>query len=532
MNQSGYIPLRLGKLRFLGLSAWAALVLLQSLIWPSDENFVLSACILAGGVVGTSYALRRPLLLAAPISTCMVLGFTSYHFLLPPLAQLLEGHSVATNLERPVSVGVHTLIGLFAIVIAHLLYRQFPPLQGLRWILSERVYRPFGYFRVPTNLQLFFMGGIGLAAMAFQIFVAGAGQTDVQGAGNKAMQALYPLAYLPFCILVPVLFGKEQVVERRWLPWLAAYAGLLLLISMGRNSRGVLLVGVASIVLAYGYAVAVGLVSTRLFKSKQFWVALVVSIVLLGPVADLATAMVIVRGERSSTSAVDLVGETLDTYADPTALADYRAGSAEQDRGGWDEHYVDNLFLARLANLKFIDNSLVLASRLNGASTKYLRYLELQKVLAVFPRPVLDAFAPWVDKDLVSGSSGGDLMAYTITHNKYMLGGFRTGSLLGSAYGQFGWWYPLMLVLPLLLTYSIADAQTTGKRSVGAITPVMAPITVITLFSWVHYLTSAATGIESYSGLSTLILRGWLQSMLVYAVALWVSRLAIRIKVG
>ena len=41
--------------------------------------------------------------------------------------------------------------------------------------------------------------------------------------------------------------------------------------------------------------------------------------------------------------------------------------------------------------------------------------------------------------------------------------------------------------------------------------------------------TSAATGIESMSGLTNFILRGWIEGAFVYAIVYWISRGLLRV---
>ncbi len=191
-----------------------------------------------------------------------------------------------------------------------------------------------------------------------------------------------------------------------------------------------------------------------------------------------------------------------------------------------DEFYLDNVFLARLCNLKFPDNSISRALKLNEAGRRYIREFEWQKTLGVFPRPVLKLLGLSVDKNFTTSSSTGDVMLYAVTGSPYVLGGFRTGSIFGSGYAMFGWFYPLVFGLLAVFIFIFADAQTSRKQisnQTGRANwqPILSPMAIITFFTWFFYLTSAATGCDSMSKLAQFMLRGWLQVLLIYAVAYW-----------
>ncbi|MBV8156760.1 MAG: hypothetical protein JO278_03830 [Dyella sp.] len=212
-----------------------------------------------------------------------------------------------------------------------------------------------------------------------------------------------------------------------------------------------------------------------------------------------------------------------------------QVAGATDDNQTWDERYLENLFLARLANMKFADATLDLALRQDSTAQSDLRKLEWQRVLSVFPAPVIDALGLPVDKDLVTTSSVGDLMLFTVTGDYDALGGFRTGSIFGSGYALFGWLYTAVLAFLAFLTFVLADAQTT-RRIIRSPTggaprwiPVFSPLAVTRYYTWVFYLTSAATGIESLSGLAQFILRGWIEGAVVYAFTYWTSRIVLHV---
>jgi len=525
---------KLQHLRRRFLTVWTILVFFQMSCWLNTQNTVTAVLILVGGIVGTSMTARLSLLRGYPISTLILFGYTLSYFLLPPFATLIEWKPVTNNLIHPELIYVHALVCLFSLLGAHFLYRNSFFASSLRTFMANRVYAPLGYFRTLGNAQFMIMGGIGMLAMGYQIFVAGWAREEVLSADSKFMQALFPLVYMPYCMLVrPVLGDIPARMPVRWKLALAAYTVPLLLVSMASNSRAAVLLGISSIFITYVYGVAIRLIPSRLFRSRNLALVVIVLLLVQGPVADMATSMVIVRSERSDLAASQLLEATMSTFQNKRALEERRQLD-EVKNYDWDEYYVGNLFLARLSNLKFADANLDLALRQDASAKAILRNLEWQNVLSVIPRPLIDALGLPVDKDLVK-ASGGDLMLFSTTGDYDALRGFRTGSIFGNGYALFDWLYPFVLALAAILIFALADAQTTRLRNpdpacrAGRWVPVLNPLTAARLFAWFFFLTSAATGVESMFALSHYILRGWVETLLVYLIAYWLSSAILRL---
>lgn len=528
-------PLRFRRWRTAFLLCWSVVVAVQALIWISAANVAAALVVIAGGALGVHVMGRAARLRAYPVSTSIVLGYVTSYFLIPPVATLLEWKPLTYNLTHPILGFWHALVCLLVLLGTHKLYRKSALAMRTRLLIVNGVYRPLGFFRTPGNLQLVIMGGIGLCAMVYQVFLIGS--TGGGGALNRFMQAMYPLAYVPYCMLVRPLIGARVWVplDKRWKLALAGYTVILAGVSIGSNSRALLLIGIISLCLLAGYGAVTRTLPMHLFRMRRVVPALIVMLLLQGPVSDLATSMVIARAQRNDVSAGQILSATMETMQNKDAIRERRIADATDDNQSWDERYLDNLFLARLANMKFADATLDLALRQDSTAQEDLRKLEWQRVLSVFPAPVIDALGLPVDKDLVTTSSVGDLMLFTVTGDHEALGGFRTGSIFGSGYALFGWLYTGVLAILAFLIFMLADAQTTRRiiPSPGAgpsrWVPVFSPLAVARYYTWVFYLTSAATGMESLSGLAQFILRGWIEGAVVYAFTYWISRVILRI---
>ncbi len=522
--------IRLSTLRATGLVLWSVLVIVQWLSWSGKQDYITTFLAIAGGIIGTVCFLRQNLLAAYPISTSMMLGYVSYYFLLPPLATVLEGKPLTYNLDHPELVLFHALVSLLLLICAHTFYRNWHPLKGLRWFISRKIYQPFGFFRPPTNLHLLVMGSIGLMAMGVEVFIVGVYQGEAVGIINKLMQGLYPLAYLPYVIMVRKLIDQDSGFDRKWLLILFGYTILIAIVSLGRNSRAALYMGFASIILAYFYGMVIGFYKVNL---GRLLVTLLVVIATSGPITDLAISIVVIRGTRTDISARDLVLETIKVFQDKKTLKLYRTYAA-QIGSAWDEGYVENPFMARLSNLKYADNSINFALSMSGSTREYMREIEIQRIWANFPRPLIETLGLPVDKDFIGAGSSGDFMLYAVTGYTYVLGGYRTGSIFGNGYALFGWLYPFVFALLLLLIFPLADALT-SRTAIARMNPskcewapTLSPMAIIGFYSLFFYLTSAATGSESMSDLVSYLLRGWIQILFVYVLAYWIAYIPVK----
>ncbi len=501
--------------------AWFALVLLQAVVLPAGADALATALMVGvGGLAAFLIYLRRDLMRRHPISSMMMLGYAFYYFWAPPLATLAEFKPLTNNLQHPVLVEFNALVVFATYSLALFLYARVGVLGRLRWLLSERLCRPLGFFRDPGDETLFVMGGLALAAT---LLAARSGSV-----GAKFLAGFAPMAYLPCAVALGGLIGRDPHRARptpQRLLVLAAYLVALLGLGVALNSRGAAFMGLASMALAYLYGTRAGVIAGRLARPRNMLLGVAGLLLVSGPLTDLSTAMLVARKDRAVDSMSTLFDQTLQLYHEKTVLAAYRLAESGVRDAAWDETYVSNPFLSRLCNLKFADESLDLAIGLDDAGDAVVRQSELDKVLSNLPQPVLGALGIDAHKDVVSLSSGGDFLLFAATGSPYVLGGERTGSTFATAYACFGWLYPLALLPLALLAFTVGDALTSRMARPGAgWDPVISPMVLCTLYTYAAKLTSAATGVDNVADLLAFSLRDCFQRVLLYTVLLLAAR--------
>ncbi|MCK9367476.1 MAG: hypothetical protein M0P72_10060 [Metallibacterium scheffleri] len=502
-----------------------AIVTLQLAFAFDADNLAMSALVLAGNGLGYAYALRQDLLRRLPISSLMLLGYTFSYFTLPPLGQLLALQPVTHHLIHPVLDEGYALLGLLALIGGHVLYARSAPLLALRNALRKHVYARTGFFREPRLPQLWLMGLLGVVAVILvRPYAEHAG-----GIGHAVLNGLRSFVYVPYILLLLPAWSARQRVGKSHLVALLPYSAVLLVLAFITNSRAYLLMGFASLLIGYAFLVACGRLRLPRVRPRNVVALALLVLLVIGPVTQLAMAMVVVRGLRAELSPLQLVEQTWHTYRAGGVAEAYaqQMQPAALQQAGVGEVYFDNPFLNRLANLRFVDNAVVNARQLAGPQRDYFRSIEYGKVLALMPQPLIDGLGLPVDKAGVTKGSSGDFLLYAATGNSYVVSGFRTGSLLVNLRLTFGVLWPLLLMVLSAVVFAFVDAWcwVVTDRQTGTWSVRFNPLVIGMLFSLVFMFTSAATGTESLAGLLSIPVRGWLQIAVLYAIAFWASRL-------
>jgi cytochrome c oxidase subunit IV len=226
--------------------------------------------------------------------------------------------------------------------------------------------------------------------------------------------------------------------------------------------------------------------------------------------------MVIVRGQRADISPQKLLSATIDVYKDKTELSNYKNNQlSNKGNDGWDESYLDNLFLARFCNLKYNDASLALSKKIPNPDPQFIDFT-FKRLLATFPAPVLSLFDISIqEKSYVNSMSFGDFLYYRAEGQIYALGGFRTGQFAGTGMATFGWWYLLVLgiaIIPVFFLVDIFYVKKNIKNSNKVIycISICGLLLLINIFQFLSF--------ESLSQIFSFIIRGWFQIVFLYIV--------------
>ncbi|WP_144264135.1 hypothetical protein [Filimonas lacunae] len=528
-NQSRQLDAqKLKKFNFLALfNRWTTILLavaavFQMVFFPSVANFFAVVTCMFGWWVTVRSILLRSIVERYPLSTLTVMSYSLRQFHFPMMFTLLDAHPVIYNLNTPYEVFTHSLIGIFVLSLAHLTYRFL--LERYTYFFN-RIQRAMVWARLfdsPSNQQVWLIGMGGLMAMFYVYFYSPSVGNEVSGAGNKFIQGLIPFTYAPFYILLNHLHGSDRKVTKKNVIHLTLFTIALFLVSLGRNSRGAFMFGFTALGFGYFMGLLMGVYIPKFFTRRNIMIGFVVLWLLTGPLADIATAMVVVRKYRHDIDRLELLKLTYETFLDKEQLEEYEnMSAAPKPVGGWDEHYLDNIFLSRFCNMKMNDASLEIADKLGGIDPVVTQYA-IERPMAVFPDPIMKALHININKEVVNSYSSGDFL-YDRVGGANALGGFRVGHFAGFGMASFGWWYLLLLYIVIIPAFFLWDTFVIRTRNsqFKSIFSFIALISLTTIFLYISF--------ENVLYVVVFVIRGWIQMVLLYLFFFHASRLITRI---
>jgi len=511
---------RSGNSRYVARARWGlvAAILLGAIVQVGISADITNVfCAVSAGLAGAgvvAYCARPTRIERFPISTVVVLGFQIHSTLAALVVQALAWKPVTFNLEAPVATfSVLALLQLWAVAL-HWFYTQSRVMRTITLTISRRIFAPLGVYHSPTNRQLWWMGLLG----SFASWYTNAdrwGQDNFGDIAFKLLAGLSQFSVAPFLIPVAAWLIDPPDCRRRvnWLA-LAAYCALTLYIALARNSRGAFAVNILTVLICLVIAVAIG--RFVLTRRRVIWISIAVllSPIPAGILSDLATAMVIARDERSDISSQDLVFSTMRAYFDGEALRSRREIDRILAEGSYNEIYVDNPLLARFVATKYIDHNIALGLSLSPTGEDLARENAVNQLLLLLPTPVLNVFAPELDKSN-SAFSSGDYYNFLVTGDE--LGSFRTGSSIADGFVVFGAFYFVVFAIFAFASFIVGDALLTRMRGGRMLLSALACISITRFF--MNGLMDESVAVQAGN-----LVRALPQTVLLYVPIFWLTR--------
>lgn len=459
-------------------SLWAILLastVLELILFPSIENLIGCAVTFASTWLFFYWVFKIEIIRSRPV--CFIAFLQLFLFMYLPLpVTLLDGNEMSHDLFIPCQTYILQLIYFCLCVMAF-------HLSGFR-IDRNKVYfllKRWGYFASPSNKQLWILGMIGLCFRLFMMSKQGDGEA-LAGAGTLNMFSV--LIYSPICILFGPLLGKEKCSKRnKYVVY--GYIAFLVVLLIATNSRSKMLSPLVVFAFCYLLQQIYTYRKTLWLSYKKMLVLIVSLFVLAGPASDMAIAMVVVRGERSSMSFSELLEKSIEKFQDKESLNVYRKMMADQEQAAvgvdWQESYVSSPFLDRLCNYRVADATIYHAQRVGYANKEMLEFFG-DNVATMFPGPISSFLFPEIDKSDLTFSSM-DKLYYLST--KAGIGGYKVGGDVGLGLATFGYFYfPLCFVIYYLVFYILDGVCRTfeGKHRFAIFTLISIYFTYFLMF--------------------------------------------------
>ncbi len=452
----------------------------------------------------------RNINIGAALSATVVFLIISANSLAPMVGTLIEGHPITETLTVPVETFAHRLIFALCLLFAHYLSRSQSSMY-IRLAISQISKKLNTKTTLPAK-SLWVIGAIGLAAILFKFI-------HLPVLIAKFFEGFTYLMPAPFLMLLHPYYNKQLIKKQRM--WLILYYAIQIVFSFLFNSRMAMVLPVGIVGAGWILTVITGQTIVTKESLRKGIIAGIVGLILLGQFADLSTAILIERDARYSRTGSEQFTATVDRFFDKKAIAEYHDKLIELEKGtsaetDWQENYVRNPFLARFIQIKFDDNCFYRLKAFNANDFDALREVTIDRILVQLPQPALDLFSINIDKKQISNFSIGDKIDELASGAE--VGGFKTGSIPTHAFALFSWWYPFVLIVLYYLIFSIYHGFFTPfkLRRMAHDIPTLALLLTFTI-----YIDVSLDGVDALMGS---LIRGVIQRLLIYAIALWVVK--------
>lgn len=509
-------PLVTSEIILLSLAVLACVAyVMQFFIDDSSDNIAAASIALTGSLIALGYFRLSSAFSTHPISTFTIFGFCANTLLGSLIVQSAMLNSISQYLRQPIETFAILCLFLCIAIVAHISYRMFSGSGirqgdagtgfGMRAVLAR-----LQVYAVPTVHQLWVIGFVGL------IGLLSTGSAGHQNVGNKVSAGMAFMAWAPFLIPIYVAqFGRQYCHVKWHYAMLGIFAILISLIGIAANVRAIIVAGATAVGMI---ALLTGLRSDHAATPRQIMQVvglLALCVALLIPLSRLATAMVLVRGQRATTSPVQMVSATIDALSKQQLLdKELNRDKFDSRFRPYDEYYVANPVLARFVNTKFHDNSLYFESKLNDRAEDELADTTIDLFWTILPDVVLKYFDIKIAKKKMEFSMG-DYLYHQATGGA--LGGYKYGSIFAHGIGLFGRFFTLVYFCICLLSFWILDLLTRRDKNGKVLVSVVGILLMWRLF--LYGITS-----ESINNTFGFLFREIPQSILLFVLTYQLAR--------
>lgn len=508
MIENNYIPL---FKKFI-ISTLILFSIIEAIFFPAWENAFGCVVMIISWLLINNFVLKKENFVSFFLPTSALLGYTFCYFYLPLIVTCLEGKPLTFNFEVPYTTFINQLINITMLILAYFIALHCVKTTGL----VRKLWDKLGYFTVPSESTIWIIGFMGALAILVGVFQQenAAEYSAESSIGDQILSTLRTFAFFPYCLLFPRMMGRETKFKTaKFIPFYIVFISVL---GIATTRRAIVFDGLAAIIFLY-------LVNLLVFRKRNHikfsWKTVLLvcfAIWATGPVADLATAMILNR--KNITSGKNTFDDVMALYKDKEQLHTmYQLALSENGNGGnntmgWDEYYVDNIFLDRFCNLRVQDETLDLAKRTGYGSRLMEKYFD-QYVINCLPGFIVNLIGS--RKDVLYTPVDAMLkQRFSI----YQFEGWKVGGDTGIGLATFGYWYYLFALVLFSLTFIFLGSLTKVKAGL-----LLVPLPILSTYGWYFRYFDNAMGF--YRSITLLLSSGWRQILLYCILMFFINKI-------
>lgn len=504
----------LSIIRKYGLVILLIFSLLELLFYPSYENIFGCLSLIYGWNLITAFIFKERYVYKYYIPFTIIFGYAVCFFLIPLPITFIEGKPITFRFSVPYLTFFNQMLHATVIVLAFKVSVRLNISQKL-----SRLWEKIGFFIVPTPIQIWAMGGIGLVSLIVSLTWQGTDMMEGENLGmiGQLISKLRGFVFLPLGLLFAKYVGLNYKVPRKYI---VAYFFIILVVGIATTRRGTIFTGLFAVCMAYFF---ISIIERRKLFTKKVTLWLIVGVyIITGPAADLSMAMILNRQSVYDTSSSQTFDRILELYSDKEKLHNlYQMAelSNTDNKGdnfsGWSEYYVDNIMLDRFCNLRTLDLTLDYAKHL-GFDNKDMHEYFWNHLLFQIPTPILRLLGITVNKfDYLY--TPGDLISTNALGLKYQYSGYRVAGDTGIGLYLMGYSYYMFAFIIYIFVFVFLSSLVKLKP----IYIIPLPIISGTYFFYFN------NGMGIFTSIDLLIRNGW-QTVIIYCVFLQIIRILIR----
>lgn len=487
--------------------------LCEMLFFYSPANLYGCLTLLYGWILISTLVFKRKYIQKYPLPTIAVFSLGFCYYFLPIIITLLEGKPLTFNFQVPYLTFSNQILNVTIIVLA---FRVSIKLYKPNCLINK-IWNKIGYMSVLTEKQIWVIGFLGLAALIS--IVAGQGQEqEYQNTGNMLeiiIRSVSVFSIAPVCLYFKHLYGDNTTTKTK--KYVKYYIIILVVIGMATTRRVLIFNSVFTILLITIFLAIYN--NKKFFSRKNIIISLVLTYLVVGPLADMSMAMILNRQSVYSSSASKTLEDVWKLYNDKEKLrTTYEYFMATLDNGGdneygWSEYYVNNIFLDRFCNLRTIDGTLYNAQKAGFGCYEGGKYYENFWINEL---PSFITKALGLKKDF-QGSATDHMVVNNFSGNRYTLFGFKVGGDTGIGLWMFGYSYYWIAFLTYIIVFYFLCSFVNFK---GSLLLIPLPILMSFRLYWLFFLN--ANGI--FTSMNYTFTRNNLNTILIYCILIFIIK--------
>ena len=236
-------------------------IVIECIAFPALENLFGCVVLLYGWLFISRTVLKVDFLYHYFIPFVAIFFYGICFFALPLGVTLIEGKPITFRFNVPYITFFNLMLNVTTIVLAFHTCRRIYK-EG--WLLG--IWKKLGYFKVPTEAQIWAMAGAGIFALLYNITIQGTDMMDAEnkGAWGQIMNQMTKFAILPIAMLFPKYYGRKNTAIPR--TSLIVYFSFIIFLAIVTTKRTLMFTGIVSWGLMAFLVVL--LENKKLFKTK------------------------------------------------------------------------------------------------------------------------------------------------------------------------------------------------------------------------------------------------------------------------